>query len=109
MGGVGHEHGRARLARCLVDRSDRGHAANLALGAGLGRKRHARHAGEFRQPGRESRHHLQRALNGSLRLQRVKIGKARQPGHFFIEPRVVLHGAGAERVDAHIDRVILLA
>ena len=41
-------------------------------------------------------------------LQRMQIGKAGQPRQLLVEPRVVLHRARAERVEAAVDRVVLL-
>src|SRR6266700_3183299 len=38
----------------------------------------------------------------------MEIGKAGQPRHLLVEPRVVLHRARAERVEAAVDRVVLL-
>ena len=42
------------------------------------------------------------------RLQRMDVGEAGQARQFFVEARVVLHRAGAERVEPAVDRVILL-
>ena len=42
-------------------------------------------------------------------LHRMEIGQARQPRHLLVEPRVVLHGAGAQRIEPHVDGVVLLA
>ena len=43
-----------------------------------------------------------------VRLQRMDVGEARQPRHLLVEARVVLHRARAERVEAGVDRVVLL-
>ena len=51
---------------------------------------------------------FERALHRALRLQRMEVGEAGQPRHLLVEPRVVLHRARAERVEAAVDRVILL-
>ena len=42
-----------------------------------------------------------------LRLERVDIGKARQPRDLLIQARVVLHGAGAQRERPQIDGIVL--
>src|SRR6266542_5699571 len=38
----------------------------------------------------------------------MEVGETRQPRHLLVEPRVVLHRARAKRVEAAVDRVILL-
>ena len=43
------------------------------------------------------------------RLQRVQVAEAGQARHLLVEARVVLHGARAEREDAGVDAVVLLA
>ena len=87
---------------------DRHHAAHFAMGAGLGRQRHGRHVGEREQPVGQFLHQRQRALHGRDRLQRMDVGKARQPRHFLVEARIVLHRAGAERIGPSVDGVIFL-
>jgi hypothetical protein len=51
---------------------------------------------------------VQRALHGRDRLHGMQIADAGEPRHLLVEARVVLHGAGAERIDAHVDGVVLL-
>ena len=77
--------------------------------AGLGRHRHAVHAGQRDQPMRQFVDDLERALHGRNRLERVNVGKAGHPRHLFIEPGVVLHRARTERKQPQIDRVVLAA
>jgi hypothetical protein len=36
----------------------------------------------------------------------VDVGKAGQAGHLFVEARIVLHRARAERIHAAVDRVV---
>ena len=43
----------------------------------------------------------------STRLQRMDVGEARQPRHFLVEARIVLHRARAEREEAGVDGVVL--
>ena len=112
IGAVGrfrHQHDRARLAAGGERRLDRHHAAQLAVGAGLGAQGDRRHAGHLDQPVRQLGDQLERAGHGRLRLQRVDVGEAGQPRHLLVEARVVLHGARAERIDAGVDGVVLLA
>ncbi len=61
------------------------------------------------QPFAELRDHLQRALHGVDRLERMDVGEAGQPRDLLVEPRIVLHRARAEREEAEVDRVILPA
>ena len=75
--------------------------------ASLGAHRDGVHAGEVEQPPGQLIDHLQRALDRFLRLERVDVGKAGQPRDLLVQARVVLHGAGAERKQTEVDRVIL--
>ena len=77
--------------------------------AGGGRHRHGRHAGQRLQPMRQAIDQLERALHGRDRLQRMEVADAGQARHLLVEARIVLHGARAQRVDAHVDGVVLLA
>ena len=51
----------------------------------------------------ESPHQLEGSLTTLDLLMRVKIAESRQRGQQLVDPRVVLHGAGAERVEARVD------
>ena len=75
---------------------------------GLGAHRHRRHAGHFEEPAAELGDQVDRAGHRRQRLQRVDVAEARQPRHLLVEARVVLHGAGAERIEPGVDRVVLL-
>src|SRR6185503_13643524 len=48
-------------------------------------------------------------LNGRDRLQGMQVANAGQPRDLLVDPRIVLHGARAQRVDAHVDGIVLLA
>ena len=50
----------------------------------------------------------QRALHRGFRLQRMQIGEARQAGHLFVQPRIVLHRARSQRIKSRINRIVLL-
>ena len=50
---------------------------------------------------------LERPLRGRDRLQRMDVGESRQARDFFVEARIVLHRARAERVDAGVDRIVV--
>jgi hypothetical protein len=51
-------------------------------------------------------HHFERALRVLFCGERVEIGEARDARHAFVEARVVLHRAGAERVHAEVYVVV---
>ena len=112
-GGIGamrarrHKHDFALVAASLERGADAQEAAQFAMRAGLGAHRHAVHPGEVEQPERQLIDHLERALDGLLRLERVDVGEARQPSDLFVQTRVMLHRARAEREQAEVDRVIL--
>ena len=51
----------------------------------------------------EAPHELERALRGLLLLVRMEVAEARQVDDPLVHARVVLHRAGAERVEARVD------
>ena len=104
--GLRHQDDRAALAARRERGLDRHHAAQLAVRAGLGRKRQRRHAGELDEPAGEHVDQFERALDGRQRLQRMDVGEAGKPRHLLVEARIVLHGARAERIDAGVDAVV---
>ena len=109
MRGFGHQHTAAAfvLAACRQRRADRHHAAQFAMRARLGRERDSGHAGQFLQPVREFMHQFERALHGLDRLQGMHIADAGQARHLLVQARIMLHGAGAERIEPRIDRIVL--
>ena len=46
---------------------------------------------------------LERALRGVVLDERVQVAEARQPDEPLVDARVVLHRAGAERIEAGVD------
>ncbi len=48
-------------------------------------------------------HELERALRPVLLLERMEVAEPRERDHALVDPRVVLHRAGAERVEAGVD------
>ncbi len=109
VGGGGDQHALAGVALGLVGPADGQQAAELAVGAGLGRQGHRRHASERLQPMGQLVHQRQGALDGGLGLQGVQVRKARQAGHLLVQARVVLHRARAEGIEGQVDGVVLLA
>src|SRR5438552_9429030 len=57
---------------------------------------------------RESVDQLERPRRCGYRLQRMDVGEPGQACQFLVEPRVVLHRAGAERIEPGVYRVVLL-
>ena len=51
----------------------------------------------------EAPHHLERTLSSVLLLERVQVAEAGQVHDALVDPRVVLHRARAERVEAGVD------
>ena len=98
MGRFRHQDARARFAARRDGGADRQQPAQFAMRARLGRHRHRRHAGQRGQPVHQFGDQLQRALRGRLRRQRMQIAEARQPRHLLVQARIVLHGAGAQRI-----------
>ncbi len=97
---VGREHLVAVLAAVLVVGAREQQAGQLALGAGGGLERHVRQAGDLRERALQAPHEVERALRVLGVLERVEPGvpgKRREP---LVQLRVVLHRAGAERVEA---------
>ena len=109
MRGIGDEHPLAGIAAPLERRPHGHQAAQLAVRAGRGGHGHRGHAGEDLEPVRERVDQAKRALDGRLGLQRVDVGKPGEPRELLVEPGIVLHRAGSQRVEAEIDRVVLLA
>ena len=100
MSGVGREHLVARLPAILVEGARQQHAGELAVRPGGGLKRHVREAGDLRQRALQPPHQLERPLRTLGVLERVQ---ARVPGErrrALVQPRVVLHRAGAQRIEA---------
>src|SRR5690606_7835941 len=83
------------------------HPAELAMRAGLRRQRDGRHAREFHEIVRERLHELDGALHRALRLEGMDVADAGKARHLLVEARVVLHRAGAERIQPAVDGVVL--
>src|SRR4029079_10774383 len=78
-------------------------AGQLALRAGCGLERHAVEARDLSQRLLQLPAHAQGALGAGFVLMRVEVAEAGQRGESLVDPRVVLHRAGAERVEAGVD------
>ncbi len=109
VGGSGDEHDAARLGLSarLESRLDRHHAAKLSVRAGFGRHGDGAHSGHRHQGVGKRLDDSQRALRGRDGLKRMDVRKSRQPSHFLIEARIVLHRARAKRIDSGINRIVV--
>ena len=81
-------------------------AGQLAVRAGGGLQRDGVHAGDLGQRGFQARHHFHGALRQRFRLVGMRPGQAFDARHQLVDARVVLHGAGAQRIHAVIDGVV---
>ena len=103
---VGDEDGRPGAARLLQGLAHHENAGELALGSGRRLQRDAGEPGQLGEDALEPPGQLQGALGHRLRSEGVRRREARQARHLFVRPRVVLHGAGAQRIEALVDREI---
>ena len=78
-------------------------ARQLALRPGRRLQRHGGQPGHLGQDLLQLPHQLERALGALVLLVRVQVREAGQPRGALVDARVVLHRAGAERVEAGVD------
>ena len=102
--GVGDQHLAPLLAALLVVGADHHDPRQLALGAGRRLERHAVHPADLGELALELPGELEEALQQGHGLHRVRRGKASQSRDLLVDLRVVLHRAGAERIEAEVDR-----
>ena len=106
VGGIGHDDLAAlRIAPAGVILLDEQHAGKLPVGAGGGLEGHALHAGDLAEIFRRGVQHLPAAGGVLLPGQGMDAGEARQGGHVLIDAGIVLHGAGAQGVEAAVHAV----
>ena len=101
--------GAAVVAPGLMVLLDEQNASELAMGASGGLEGHIRHACDFTQIPFGGLQHLLTASSSVLGRQGVHAGKAGQGCHFFVNPGIVLHGAGAKGVETAVYAVDLPA
>ena len=75
----------------------------LALAAGSRLQRDGGQAGDLGEDLLQAPHQLERPLRPVLLLERVHVAEAGQRDDALVHARVVLHRAGAERVEARVD------
>ena len=103
---VGHKHLLARIAFGLVVRADEKDAGELAMCPSRRLQRDRVHAGDVDEALLQQLDDLERALCESLGLVRMRLGEAFNARDEFVDARVVLHRAAAERIHAEIDGVV---
>ena len=106
VGRVRNQNFLARMSFRLMIRPHQQQPGQFAVRAGGRLQRDRVHAGDFDQAIAERLDDAQRALGNLLRLIGMSVGQAIQTRNHFIHPRVVLHGAGAQRIHAQINGVI---
>ena len=92
-----------RFAAIGVEGAGQEQAGELAVGAGRGLQADVRQAADLAEARLQEPHQLQRALGPRRVLGRVQPGVAGQRRDPLVEARVVLHRAGAERVEAAVE------
>ena len=71
-------------------------------------QRKGAHAGDLAKSIGDFLDDLQTSLCRSRRLQRMDIGKSRKCSDFLVDSRIVLHGAGTQRIESVVDAVSLM-
>ena len=110
VGAVGDDDlGALVVAAGVMILLDEQHTGELTVGAGGGLERHVVHAGDLAEILRRGVQHLLHTVQILRRRQGVYVGKAGQRRHLLVNAGIVLHGAGAEGVEAAVHAVYLLA
>ena len=94
------------VAAGVVVGPDEQDAGELAMGAGGGLERGGVHAADLREHPLELPQELQRALGERIRRERVELREARQARRPLVHPRVVLHGAGTQGIEAAVHGIV---
>ena len=97
----------ARIALRFEQRADQQNPGELAVRAGGRLQRDRIHAGDFGENRFERPHYFENALRERFRLIRMRPRQAFDARHLLIHARIVFHGAGAQRIKAEIDGVVL--
>ena len=103
---IGNQDFAARVAALFEQRADQQNAGKFAVRARRRLQGHRVHAGDLGQRRFQARHHLHGSLRKRFRLVGVGPGEALDARHHLVDPRVVLHGAGTQRIHAVIDGVV---
>ena len=103
MRGVRRQHLGPLFAAVGVVGTGQEQAGELAVGAGTGLQADVRQAADLTQALLQQPHQLQRALGAARVLRGMQAGVAGERSDPLVEARVVLHRAGAERVEAAVE------
>ena len=103
MRGVGRQDLGPLFAAVGVEGAGQQQAGELAVGAGRGLEADVGQAADLAQRLLQQPHQLERALGALRVLGRVQPGVPGKGGDPLVEARVVLHRAGAERVEAGVE------
>jgi hypothetical protein len=103
--GIGGDDGLALLALAAVREvgPHEHEAGELALRPGGRLQRDRVEAADLGEDLLQAPHELECALRAVLLLERMEVAEAGQRHHALVHARVVLHRAGAERVEAGVD------
>ena len=108
VGRIRDEDVLAGVAPGLERGPDEHHAGELAVGAGRRLEREGVHAGDLAEHVLELFQDLEVALDEVLGGERMRCGEGGVRREPFVDLGVVFHRAGTERIDAHVDAVVLL-
>jgi len=97
---VGDKNPAAGIALRLVPGANQQDAGELAVRAGGGLQRDGVHAGNFDEAVLEQIDDFKDALGERVGAVGVRLGQAFNARDELVDARVVLHGAGAERIHA---------
>ncbi len=104
--GIRHNHGSTWISAGVQHGSDQQHAGQFPMRARRGLEGHRIHTSDLKKRPLQLREDFHRALRERLRLVRMNPTQAFRASDQFVDARVVLHGAGAERVHSQVDRVV---
>ena len=106
VGGVGNQHHLAGVALRGQIGAHHQDAGQLSVRARRRLQGNGIHAGDFDQATFQQSHDSQAALAQLQRLVGMFAGEPRQGCHHLVHPRVVLHGAGPQRVHPGVHAVV---
>ena len=93
---------------CVVS-LDQEKSGELTVSSGCRLECNSCHACDLAEEFLEVSDQLVCALYSVCRLERMQLGESRKSRHLLIDPRVVLHCAGAERIESVVDSVSSLS
>ena len=97
----------ARIALRLKQRADQQNTGELAMRARRRLQRDCVHAGDLSQDLLKRPHDFENTLRERFRLIGMRPRQAFDARYLLIHARIVFHGAGAQRIQAQIDGVVV--